>query len=147
MEESKKKKIRFGYIDLLETIAIICIVFYHGAIGNENILSGKMTGYVNYFIQTLVAVAVPLFFVVNGFLLFGRGFNLKKHIRKTIRVAAIAIIWGVITINVYSGRILECKRIFAYVLADKAELDKSLVVFGRTCVYLPVISGIILHSS
>lgn len=35
MEESKKKKIRFGYIDLLETIAIICIVFYHGAIGNE----------------------------------------------------------------------------------------------------------------
>ena len=60
MEESKKKKIRFGYIDLLETIAIICIVFYHGAIGNENILSGKMTGYVNYFIQTLVAVAVPL---------------------------------------------------------------------------------------
>ena len=42
MEESKKKKIRFGYIDLLETIAIICIVFYHGAIGNANILSGKI---------------------------------------------------------------------------------------------------------
>lgn len=108
-----------------------------------------MTGYVNYFIQTLVAVAVPLFFVVNGFLLFGRGFNLKKHIRNNSGCSHCYHMGRNYDhiFNVYSGRILECKRIFAYVLADKAELDKSLVVFGRTCVYLPVISGIILHSS
>lgn len=140
MEESKKKKIRFGYIDLLETIAIICIVFYHGAIGNANILSGKMIGYVNYFIQTLVAVAVPLFFVVNGFLLFGRGFNLKKHIRKTIRVAAIAIIWGVITIiflMFIRGEYLSAKEFLLTFWQTRPNWTSHLWFLGElVCIYL-----------
>lgn len=38
---------------------------------------------VNYFLTALLAVTLPLFFFVNGFLLFGKTFDAKKHGKKS----------------------------------------------------------------
>lgn len=42
---------------------------------------------VNYFLTALLAVTLPLFFFVNGFLLFGKTFDAKKHGKKIIHMA------------------------------------------------------------
>lgn len=37
---------------------------------------------------------MPLFFLVNGFLLFRKELSLRKHIAKTVRLALVTVIWG-----------------------------------------------------
>ena len=48
----------------------------------------------NYCIRSILSTCVPLFFFCNGFLLFNRLFNLKKHLIKTFKLFVLAFIWG-----------------------------------------------------
>ena len=140
IEVVNKKKERIVYVDLLETIAIICVVFYHGAIGNANIFNGKMISYINYFIHTIIAVIIPMFFLINGFLLFGKEFNLFKHLKKTIHIIAISVIWGVITIvllMIIRGETLGLKEFFLTFWQTRPNWTSHLWYLGEfVCIYL-----------
>ena len=93
------EKRRFYYIDLIKTIAIFFVVFYHSTLFSSDFLSkATLRSYVLYFSKTILSTCSPLFFFVNGYLLFGNKFDLRKHIFKTIKIVFQAIIWAVITL-------------------------------------------------
>lgn len=90
---------RLDYIDLLEFIAISIILIYHCTTYQFNILkSSSISTWVYYTIRSLYSAAVPLFFFVNGYLLFNRAFLLKKHIIKTVKIIILTIVWGFINV-------------------------------------------------
>jgi surface polysaccharide O-acyltransferase-like enzyme len=90
---------RVFYYDLLKTIAIFLVCLYHfGTLNinfNENL---NFLFYFNYFIYSLSSIGVPVFFMVNGALLFNKEFAIKKHLNKTLTVFVLTIVWGVLTL-------------------------------------------------
>ena len=80
--ELKSNKKRYSYLDLLKCIAMYGVVFYHGAIPWLPVLTDTPMSYVNYFIMAILSMSVPVFFFVNGFLMFGKNFDMKRHIKK-----------------------------------------------------------------
>lgn len=87
----EKRKERYFYLDVLKFISIIMVVFCHYTrLGNTFLDNAFMT---------LCYIAVPIFFMVNGALLFNKGFDLKKHLLKTLSFYTIATIWRIIYIT------------------------------------------------
>lgn len=90
---------RYASIDLLETVAILLVIIYHSTIYSWDIVNGQgIVPYINYFLRTLLSPCVALFFFANGFLLFNRELNLRKHIFKTISLVILCGVWGLIKI-------------------------------------------------
>lgn len=107
---------RHHNIDLLECIAIFFVVILHSNLDNWDWMKCPSTlTYLRYYIRTLLAVCVPIFFFCNGYLLLNREFNLKKHIQKSIKLSIITLIWAAIGIIQYmyaNSRILSIKEIY-----------------------------------
>lgn len=81
---------RFAYIDLIEALAISFVIIYHVGMYPKNILSdSSLLAYFNYWLTGLLSVCVPVFFFANGFLLFGKPFNLERHIKKIVLIIAV----------------------------------------------------------
>lgn len=83
----------FGF-DAAKCISIYLVVLIHFAyyvpfIGNTPI---------NNFFVILFNISVPLFFMVNGALLFTKPFCLKTHIKKTVRMICIVLAWKLLSI-------------------------------------------------
>lgn len=96
------KQKRYAHIDLLESIAIFFVVIYHSTIYTFDILQdNSVVNYLLYFDRTILSTCVPLFFFANGYLLFNKEFNLKKHIQKTIRLVLLVFIWGLLLMPLY----------------------------------------------
>ena len=96
-EENIKNK-RFYAIDLLESIAIFFVVFYHSTLFDYNFLNNSsFIFYVRYFLRAILSTCVPLFFFANGFLLFNKSFSLKKHLLKMVRLLIQFLVWSIIT--------------------------------------------------
>ena len=84
-------------IDLLECIAIFLVVMCHCPIYSCYILGDAAPlEYFKFFLKTLIAPCVALFFFANGYLLFNKSFDLKKHLYKTLKLAALCVIWGLL---------------------------------------------------
>lgn len=82
-------------IDLLECIAIFLVIMYHGTLYASNILEeASALRFGRYLFRTLLSPCVPLFFFANGYLLFSRELNLKKHLIKTMKLIVLAGVWG-----------------------------------------------------
>lgn len=97
--ESEKEHVR-GYVslDIMKSLSIIFVIAYHtGAINNNFITLPGTNTYINYFITTLLATCVPMFFFVNGFLLLNKPIDLKKHVSKIGRMIFLYFLWGIIT--------------------------------------------------
>ena len=77
----------FGY-DLIKTIAIIMIVFYHlGGIDYGDIETGHCyLPNLNKFFSALCAAGVPLFFMVNGALVIPRNLHWKLLLFKSFHL-------------------------------------------------------------
>lgn len=85
---------RFAYIDLIEALAISFVIIYHVGMYPKNILSdSSLLAYFNYWLTGLLSVCVPVFFFANGFLLFGKPFNLERHIKKIVLIIAVLFFW------------------------------------------------------
>lgn len=92
----QKNKQRIAYIDLLKLIAVFIVITLHnGTWHTDFISSGNFANVFQYGIR-LVSEGVPLFLLVNGFLLLPRKFQLKKHLIRTLNIFIIIIIWSVI---------------------------------------------------
>lgn len=96
-------KKRIAWVDLTETIAISMVVLYHCAAyvgGNYDLNSQNFAFSLVYFLRSVLSACVPLFFLVNGFLLFRQSFNLKKHLFKILKFVLITLFWYVFTLVV-----------------------------------------------
>lgn len=85
---------RFTFIDLMEALAIVFVVIYHcGTCPKNVLLNPSFIYFFNYFLTGILSVCVPVFFLCNGFLLFGKPFNLKKHLRKIGLLLLVLFFW------------------------------------------------------
>ncbi|NMM95098.1 acyltransferase [Bifidobacterium oedipodis] len=89
-------------LDLIKTIAIFMVVVYHAEAGNYanwGIVHYPhgLRALANYAITGAMAVCVPLFFLVNGALLFSRPLKIRRHMTKTLTVVVLTFVWSCIT--------------------------------------------------
>lgn len=93
---SNQTQSRIHWIDCIEVIAIYFVVFYHCTIYSYDILStdSTVTTYFSYYSRTFLSAGVPLFFFINGYLLFMKPLSLKKHMLKTIKLILLSLFWG-----------------------------------------------------
>lgn len=140
MSHSSTNKDRIAWIDLLETIAIFMVVLYHSRFYISDIIGlGSLGTYVNYFFNTTLAVSVPLFFFVNGYLLLSKKFDFKRHLRKIIKLTLITLIWYGITLAwlVFLHREwLEMGGLGAVLNAVKSGINHLWFMGALICIYL-----------
>lgn len=79
---------RIQYLDLLKAIAIFLVVFCHFVLLSETVAA-------NLFMSACW-MAVPIFFMVNGALLFSRPLDFKKHLKKTLSVYLVLSVWKLV---------------------------------------------------
>ena len=99
--EMNNKK-RYDNIDLLKFIAIFMVITLHVPLYFTDFIK---TQNIENFIQfsfRLISEGVLIFIFVNGFLIINKPFDLKKHIKKVIKVFFIMIFWGIINVIVFS---------------------------------------------
>lgn len=110
-----KVQARQASIDLLECIAILLVLIYHSTLYSSNILNDPTcTHYARYLFRTILSACVPLFFFANGYLLFNKEFNLKKHIYKILHLIILCGVWEIgntIILTSIEGKFLSITEI------------------------------------
>lgn len=87
---------RIPYIDLIKVIAIFMVITLHnGTWYTDFITTGSLQNVIQYCAR-LFCEGVPVFMLINGFLMFDKKFDAKKHARRTLNVVLILIIWSII---------------------------------------------------
>lgn len=99
------QKPRIAWIDLLETLAIFLVILCHNSLYQLDLvsLSAEFSNYLIYFLNTIKVIGVPLFFFINGYLLFSKKPDLRRHLKKTIHYIIITIIWAGLALLVLNG--------------------------------------------
>lgn len=112
---------RWHFIDAIETLSIIFVVLYHSTTYQYNWIENKgFILYFRYYLRTILSTGVPLFFMANGYLLFNRPFELKKHILKMIKIIILTTIWGgigLLTIMQIEKQYFTVKEFFSNLFA------------------------------
>lgn len=88
---------RIYYIDFLKILAAFLTVFYHFAYyklnyGFDNTKSIYFPN-INRIIMCFAACCVPLFFMVNGYLLFGKKHSWQNVYQKAFKILILIIVW------------------------------------------------------
>ncbi len=95
----EKDNNRYNHIDLLKFLAMLFVIVYHGTTVSVDFVEEKgVWQYVHYIMRPLLSVCAPVFFLVNGYLLFNRPLDLKKHVFKTVKLIILTVIWRLITV-------------------------------------------------
>lgn len=76
---------RIDYLDVLKAIAVFLVVFCHFVLLSPTIFANLC--------MCACWMAVPVFFMVNGTLLFQRRPDPKKHLKKTVGIYAVLVVW------------------------------------------------------
>lgn len=137
---SNKK--RLTHIDIMESIAIFFVLTYHSTLYSFDFLNENTPlNYLLYFFRTILSTCVPLFFFVNGYLLFNRPFSMKKHVKKMIRIVFLVIFWAFALIPLYMfilGKPFSIKTVILSFLNLDAEY--AITVFwylgALICIYI-----------
>ncbi len=77
---------RMPSIDFDEALAMFFVVLYHSHYYTTNFVEYGASAFPYYLLNGLLSTCVPMFFLVNGYLLFRKELNLRKHIIKTVRL-------------------------------------------------------------
>src|SRR4051794_19168514 len=95
---------RYDFVDLLKTIAIFFVLFYHFSVMNIDFIHDEgFTSYFNYYLNSILSTCVPIFFFVNGGLLLNKSYlDIKSHVRKTIKILILTLLWGLISLILLS---------------------------------------------
>ena len=90
-------------IDLMKTIAILMVISLHVPVWNEWFSVDEFTrlNLIQYLIRVFCE-GVPIFVMVNGYLIIGKQTDLITHIKKTIKIIILLVIWAIILILVLS---------------------------------------------
>ncbi len=98
MSAELSKKVRYDNVDLIKAAAIFFVVTMHSAVWKVDFISnGSGVTLIQYIARNIIE-SVPVFVMINGFLLLGKPLDLNKHIKKTIKVFLITMIWALIMI-------------------------------------------------
>jgi surface polysaccharide O-acyltransferase-like enzyme len=98
-EQALNPAVRYGSLDLLKVIAIALVIYIHLSFTAGDIVENQnINTYVGYLIRSINSCSVPLFFFVNGALLFGRPLDIHKHIKKILYLIFLTIAWSILTI-------------------------------------------------
>lgn len=103
---------KYTEIELLKIIACFFIAILH-VIENGN---GQEVNILQLFIYFLGTYGIPLFFMINGYLLFNREFTYEYIKRKIINIVCFVSIWG-ISIGILKSVITKGVRCLKYGLA------------------------------
>lgn len=136
------EKNRLAHIDLLESIAIFFVILYHSTIYSFDITQdNSMINYLLYFGRTILSTCVPLFFFANGYLLFNRPFDLRKHIKKIVRIILLVFIWAFLLMPTYlliAGEPLNFSTIISNILGITIDWGMNLFWYlgALICMYI-----------
>lgn len=86
------KKKRIYYLDFIKSISIILVIFVH-----YPWISSSPASNIS---MCLTIIAVPLFFMVNGALMFSKELDIKKHINKTIVILISCATWKILILSI-----------------------------------------------
>ena len=119
-------KPRYKFLDVLKILSIVLVVYIHSGglllyIPNQPELVKNIEQLVNCF----AFVCVPLFFMVNGALLFNRELDFKKHVIKTLKTFLLVYFWAFV--------ILLLQMPIRYLL-DYGEKIDSVYEFFKSCI-------------
>lgn len=96
------KTSRIAHVDLLETIAIFFVLICHCPLSDCDFLTNPTAAsYIPYYLRTILSTCVPVFFFINGYLLFNRPFELKKHIKRTFHFVFVAVAWTLLSMLIF----------------------------------------------
>ncbi|MCH5320980.1 MAG: acyltransferase family protein [Eubacterium sp.] len=135
------KQVRQVSIDLLECIAILLVLIYHSTLYSSDFLSEPTyLHYTRYLFRTLLSPCVSLFFFANGYLLFNKELNLKKHIYKILRLIILCGVWGIgkiVILMPIKNEFLSIKEIIKTLWQWKTGWTNSLWFLGTlVCIYI-----------
>ena len=90
---------RYYFIDIIESFAMLMVIMCHcNSYSYDIVNDGNFLTYIGYYSRTILSTGVPLFFLVNGYLLFNRPMNVKKHMLKILRLVVLSVIWSIIVV-------------------------------------------------
>lgn len=95
---------RKHHIDLLKAFAIFSVVLYHLTTYQCDILeTGSFGDYFRYLSRPLLSACVPLFFLINGYLVLNKPLDLRSHVNRMLKLVLLTFLWGVIGLFAYMG--------------------------------------------
>lgn len=113
-------KKRIDGLDLMKAIGILMVVSLHVPLWQLDFISSPDWQHKIQYALRLIAEGVPIFLMVNGFLLLRKTeFDFEKHIRKMGKIFCILLIWSVILTLIGSwmaGEILTFRSFLLYIL-------------------------------
>ena len=89
-----KETKRYDHIDLLKFISMLMVVSLHTSLWNNNFMVNNNLNVFIQFIVRLICEGVPIFVLINGYLLINKDVNLKKHIKKMCKIILIIVLWS-----------------------------------------------------
>lgn len=118
-------KQRFDNLDLLKTLAMLMVVSLHIPVWYPDFITdGYVTALPQYALR-LAMEGVPLFVMVNGFLLFNKKeIVLQTHFKKIGKLALLLVIWSFLLIIgglLTAGREISCSMLWTYFLQTKVD--------------------------
>lgn len=96
MKLGEQTKLRYDNLDLLKTIAIFAVVSMHTGVWNVDFISSGSISKIFLYIIRNVIEGVPIFIMINGFLLFSKPLNIQRHMKKTVKIFILTVIWALI---------------------------------------------------
>lgn len=147
-------KVRIAWVDLIEVLAIFFVVLYHGPLYQWDFQNPEapLTSVLYYLFNAILSTAVPLFFLVNGYLLLSKPLNPKKHLHKTLKLVFLTLAWEVITTGIYAWFDMKptSLRNWASIVWHNWELWTPHLWFMQSlvCIYilLPVLKLVFDHN-
>jgi surface polysaccharide O-acyltransferase-like enzyme len=140
--EADKATIRLQFIDAAKALAIYLVIVYHIGTTQENLIgrAADEKSYIQYFFHGLAAIGVPLFFLINGYLILNRELRLRAHLLKTLRLYALTLIWSLITMACLSeidgDKYSVSEFIRAVLLLKHGENNHLWFLFALIAIYL-----------
>lgn len=83
-------------LDAMKTIGIVFVVTFHVLSATPLMPLESPSALLTYIIMAVFGCQVGLFFFVNGALLLSRPFSLERHVRKTLNLVLLTIIWALL---------------------------------------------------
>lgn len=94
VEKKTEKKQRLYFLDLLKTISIFIVCWDHyNCLQIDCFKNPSFSTFYNYFIHGIVVICVCLFLLVNGYLYLNAEYDIKKHIKKTLKLLFLFVFW------------------------------------------------------
>ncbi len=112
-------KKRLIYLDFLKTLAIFAVITLHNSTWHTNFMDAGTVSSALQYGARLFCEGVPVFVLINGFLIFDRPYDGKKHWKRTLNILVILLLWSVIlevALTLISGEALTFSGVLTHLL-------------------------------